>query len=163
LAELSVRIIGTNPPGTRCAGHERVHVGVQRRDEVVGIIPGNAELTAFELSVDVVRKAAGIDFRGPYVHGRPGARFLYLSWGELDDGGGFHMFRRAKLDLTSLAPELVDQAAVGGAGVEGVLSLTDAHGGPVCASVKPPALRWRLASAGSLGMEPGGSGWSVNG
>jgi hypothetical protein len=163
MTELSVRIIGTDSPGTRCAGHERVHVGVQRGDEVVGIIPARAESTAFELSVQVVGDAHGIDFRGPYVHGRRGARFLYLSWGELDDQGNFHMFRRAKLDLTSLPPELVNQAAVGGAGVEGVLSLTDPKGGPVCASVRPPALRWRLASAGSPGMEPGGSGRTVNG
>ena len=47
-----------------------------------------------------------IDFGGPFVHGRKGERFLYLSWGAVDPD--FEMFRRAKLvfaDCRSTAPK----------------------------------------------------------
>jgi Family of unknown function (DUF5990) len=44
------------------------------------------------------------------VQGRPGDRFIYLTWGDVGDDGTFRMF------------------------------LTDECGGPTCARLKPPAL-----------------------
>lgn len=40
------------------------------------------------------------DFTGPVVHGRPGVRFLYLSWGYVTDDSEHEMFRRLKLYLS---------------------------------------------------------------
>jgi len=112
---------------------ENVHVGIQRGGSVVGLVPGDASSALFELEVDV--KAAS--FTSPFVHGRRGERFLYLSWGEVDGDGAFTMFRRAKLQLDGL-----DAAALDGRTVKGRLKLSDAAGGPICASIRPPAITW---------------------
>ena len=84
-------------------------------------------------------REGGLDFRGTAVQGRPGARFVYLTWGDVDADGSFAMFRRAKLMLADLEP------VVAGAGDTGQViarvDLTDECGGPRCARLKPPALR----------------------
>ena len=85
-----------------------------------------------------------VDFRGPYVHGKPGERFLYLSWGRIGADGAFAMFRRAKLHLATIPDELLRDALAHDAPLEASVRLTDGRGGPICASVRPPALRWRV-------------------
>ena len=45
-------------------------------------------------------KDGRLDFAGPLVHGRPGERFVYLSWG-VNKGDGHRMFRRLKLYLNA--------------------------------------------------------------
>ena len=82
--------------------------------------------------------AVDVDITGPYVSGPPGDRFIYLSWGMVDDGG-FEMFRRAKLRLTAVPPEVL-AAAVDSGMLVGRLGLTDEKGNPTCASVRPPAI-----------------------
>jgi hypothetical protein len=123
-------IVGTDLPGRADA----VHVGVQRGRDVVDLVAGDAALAEFTFDVDV-RNAR---FGGPYVHGKGGERFVYLSWGEVV-GGTFTMFRRAKLQLDSLDPTACD-----GHTVEGRLGLTDVKGGPLCASVRPPTITWTV-------------------
>ena len=81
----------------------------------------------------------GVDYRGPAVHGRAGERFLYLTWGEVA-GDRFEMFRRAKL---MLADSGADEST---AGVVADVELSDEHGGPRCARVRPPAVRWSAPS-----------------
>jgi hypothetical protein len=78
------------------------------------------------------------------VHGRPGARFLYLSWGAVD-GDTFAMFRRAKLLFGDIPTAALRAAHDGGAVLVGRLGLTDADGGPRCARVRPPEIVWQLA------------------
>jgi hypothetical protein len=134
VTEVPIRITGRGLPGLRCGDHSQVHVGVQRGSEVTGLVPGDAAEAVFDLTVTLATTADGPRFRGPYVHGRAGERFLYLSWGELHDGE-FTMFRRAKLHL----PDPAD----GPAGLDAELVLTDARGGPLCASVRPPVITWR--------------------
>jgi hypothetical protein len=138
------RIVGTDMPGSgymRAQGFEEdranVHVGIQRGSEVIDLVSGDAPEARFEIDVPVNSGR----FAGPFVHGQRGERFLYLSWGELTEDGDegkseFTMFRRAKIHLDTL-----DAAALEGAVVEGRLKMSDA-GGPVCASVRPPAIRW---------------------
>jgi hypothetical protein len=96
---------------------------------------------------DVIGSAAGVDFKGPYIQGPPGGRFLYLSWGDVDAAGAFLMFRRAKLRL-DVIPSAVVAAAVDGGVLVGRLGLTDPKGHPVCASVLPPQIEWSAAAAG---------------
>jgi len=154
MPSVTIRIRGHDLPGLRCAGlpgpakpaYEAVHVGVQRRREVVDLVPGDAPAACWTLLLDVVPgRDGGLDVRGPWVHGKPGERFLYLSWGELGDAGQFSMFRRAKLWLGPIGQERLQQALDTGAVVEGRLSLTGRRGGPLCASVRPPTIEWSLA------------------
>ncbi|MFE5487522.1 DUF5990 family protein [Streptomyces sp. NPDC056527] len=140
MAELFVRIVGNDLPGRECGEYRDVHVAVQRGREPEGAVPGDAPEAVWEFTVRTVDTPDGPgarDFRGPHVQGRRGARFLYLTWGEQPAGAEFTMFRRAKLFLD----DLPEQAVAGGK-VEGRLGLTDAHGLPLCAAVRPPRIHW---------------------
>jgi hypothetical protein len=136
-----LRIVGTDLPGTTCGpsndqpeGYRDIEVGVQRKQEVVDTVPADAASATWELDLEVRNGR----FAGPFVHGRGDERFVYLSWGERRDGEHV-MFRRAKLQLGHLDPAELD-----GRTVEAHLGLTDGRGGPVCASVHPPAITWTV-------------------
>ncbi|MFI5046764.1 MAG: DUF5990 family protein [Acidimicrobiia bacterium] len=121
-----------------------VHVGVQVRREPEGLVRGDAAAARWELDVGVVTGTDGtLDFRGPAVQGKRGDRFLYLTWGNVHDGN-FAMFRRAKLMLNRVDPELVTAAEREQRRLVGAIRLTDARGGPRCARVDPPDLKWTL-------------------
>ncbi|MDR7319769.1 MULTISPECIES: DUF5990 family protein [Catenuloplanes] len=145
---MRLRIVGVDLPGrtadTDPAGppYRDVHVGVQRRDEVVDLVPGDAASAVWDL--EVTAKPEPVDFGGPFVHGRRGARFVYLAWGSVAAGGGFHTFRRAKIHPADAGAGLVTEAAAGRGVLVARLGLTDARGGPVCATVRPPLVRWEL-------------------
>jgi Family of unknown function (DUF5990) len=59
--------------------YENVHLGVRGGLEVVDLVPDDA-LSA-RCVIPVVTKDSETDFAGPSAHGRPGDRFVYLSWG----------------------------------------------------------------------------------
>ncbi|MEU4695412.1 DUF5990 family protein [Actinoplanes sp. NPDC023714] len=120
-----------------------VQVGMQRKAEVVGRFPVHAESAAWDLEVGVRHVGDHLDVGGPWVHGRPGQRFLYLSWGAAD-GESFAMFRRAKLLFGDIPGPLLLAAAAGEGVLVGRLALTDAEGGPRCARVRPPDVVWEL-------------------
>lgn len=138
-SDLPGRRVGPEADALRLAG---VHVGVQRKAEVVDLVPADAEAARWEIEVTSREVDDLLDVGGPWVHGRPGARFLYLSWGAVD-GAGFAMFRRAKLLFGDIPGDLL-RAAHDGALLVGHLGLTDATGGPRCARVRPPDIIWRL-------------------
>ena len=143
---MQIRIVGTQLPGRDCGagdnfpGYTNIHIGVQRknsRDELLNLHPGDAPSAAWTLECSV----DGTDIRGPHVQGRPGERFIYLSWGSVDDAGRFTMFRRAKLMLADVPADVLAAATASGTLV-GTLGLTDAKGHPLCARVKPPQIHW---------------------
>jgi hypothetical protein len=150
---VDVRIVGSNLPGRdwgdpRPGGrrYENVHVGIQRRAEVVEAVPADAAAATWDITVDVVDTDGAVDFRGPYVQGRRGDRFLYLSWGTVAGDRRFEMFRRAKLMLDVLDDETVRAASRTGSRLEARLGLTGGDGGPRCAAVRPPGVDWAVAS-----------------
>ena len=156
VSSVTIRIRGHDLPGARCAGlpgiakpaYEAVHVGVQRKREVAGLVAGDAPEACWDLQVEVVPgRDGGLDFRGPWVQGKPGERFVYLSWGEVGEDGAFSMFRRAKIWLGTIGEERLRQAIASSAVVEGRLPLTDSRGGPLCASVRPPTIEWSLTAS----------------
>jgi len=51
---LDVRIIGQHLPGRRWSCYDSIDVGVQRKAEVVGPVPGDAGQALFDLTMDVV-------------------------------------------------------------------------------------------------------------
>jgi len=141
---LRIRIEGVSLPGRTWGEHEHVHVGMQCRSDPVDLVPGDAAEATFEFDVDIVPDdTGGWDFRGPYVHGKRGERFLYLTWGDQPPDGEFAMFRRAKLHLSCLDPAVIAAAATTPAhDLVARLALTDTRGGPRCASLRPPAISW---------------------
>src|SRR5262245_9126174 len=118
-----LRIEGSNLPGRECGRaqdmpvYRNIHVAVQRRnrgDELLGLHPGDAASARWELDVTPSAVEGGWDLRGPYVQGRPGGRFVYLSWGTVDDHQVFTMFRRAKLCFDGIDDEVLAAAVKGG-------------------------------------------------
>ncbi|MFF8378210.1 DUF5990 family protein [Streptomyces sp. NPDC015661] len=153
---MRIRIVGVDLPGLTCRPRDpsgatcrNVHVAVQRRgrpDELLDPRPGDAARVTWTLECTAAASPTGADVKGPYVQGPPGGRFVYLSWGTVDDAGVFTMFRRAKLMLDGVPAQVVDAALRSGLLV-GRLGLTDACGEPLCARVVPPRITW-TAEAG---------------
>ncbi|MEB8343808.1 DUF5990 family protein [Streptomyces endophyticus] len=151
---MRIHIDADDLPGLTCpsAGndpvHRNIHVAVQRRDRPTELLtpqPGDANSATWTLECTTAPSPTGIDVRGPYVQGRPGQRFIYLSWGTVDEAGAFTMFRRAKLMLDAVPSEVLDAAVRSGLLV-GRLGLTDAQGTPLCARVVPPRITWTAES-----------------
>ncbi|MEU0558901.1 DUF5990 family protein [Dactylosporangium sp. NPDC006015] len=144
---MRIRIEGTDLPGRRPGADElrlhNVHVGVQRKAEVVDRVRADAPDVTWDLEVTSREVDGLLDVGGPWVHGRPGARFLYLSWGAVT-GDEFAMFRRAKLMFGDIPTEVLRAAHDGAGTLHGRLGLTDAAGDPVCARVRPPAIAWTV-------------------
>ncbi|MBM0202495.1 hypothetical protein JNW90_04720 [Micromonospora sp. STR1s_5] len=146
---MRIRIDGSDLPGRRPGAEAdalrrgNVHVGVQRKADVVDQVPADAASATWSFEVSSREIDGALDVGGPWVHGRPGARFLYLSWGSVTQDG-FAMFRRAKLMFTDVPTELLHTAHEGNGTLVGRVGLTDAAGEPICARVNPPAIAWSV-------------------
>jgi hypothetical protein len=114
--------------------YDNVHAGIQVGKNASDLVRADAKTASWDVPIDVVARDGGIDFKGPAVQGRPGARFVYLTWGNVGDDGSFMMFRRAKLMLVDLEP------FVSAVQVTARVDLTDDCGGPRCARLRSPAL-----------------------
>lgn len=153
---MQIRIEASDLPGRSCrpgpdspGGYHNVHVGVQRRnqrDNLLGLVPGDAPSAVWTLDCTVAASPAGVDLKGPYIQGPPGGRFIYLSWGTVDDAQTFALFRRAKLGLDAIPPAVTDSALRLGMLI-GRLGLTDVKGNPLCAAVRPPVIEWSAEAA----------------
>jgi len=152
---VQIRIEGTDLPGRSCGpsadvpdGYSNIHVGVQRRgkrDELLDLTVADAPAATWtiecQLSGETRPNGRLADIKGPYVQGPPGGRFIYLSWVTVDDAGQARLFRRAKLMLDGVPPQVLDEAGRTGLLI-GRLALTDSKGNPTCAAVRPPAIQW---------------------
>lgn len=108
-------------PGRDWGGHTDVVVGLQHGREPVSLVPADAPTAVWRMDLDLGPRG----YRGPWVQGRPGERFVYLTW---LSGPDAVMFRRLKVWLPEPARE--DDLVLS-------LELTDARGGPLCGSVHP--------------------------
>jgi hypothetical protein len=151
VSELLIRIEGSDLPGRTCGpgpdypdGHHDIHVAVQGRkgqQDLFGLVPADVESAVWELRCVITSPPPEVDVRGPQVQGSGGKRFIYLTWGVVDGGGAFTMFRRAKLWLDAV-PVGVMAAACDNGLLLGQLGLSDDDGWPLCASVRPPRIMW---------------------
>ncbi|MEU5794744.1 DUF5990 family protein [Streptomyces sp. NPDC047813] len=145
---MHLRIEGHTLPGRDCGagpgfpGVSGIEVGVQRKDRPAELLdprPGDASSATWMLPCSFAADGA---LRGPYVQNRLGGRFVYLSWlGRQPGEEASRMFRRAKLMLAEVAPQVLAEARLSGVLV-GRLALTDAQGLPLCGRVLPPAIIW---------------------
>lgn len=135
--EIIVRLHCRNLPGTNFEGRDGVRLGIQRGKVIADDMPGDAQGVTFTVPLRVTGDAASgpPNFLGPFAHGAPGARFLYLCWGERigDEWAGF---RRAKVPLKGLSWERLRRHLDTDEPVDIALDMTDAKGGPVCGSVE---------------------------
>ena len=144
---MRITIEGRDLPGRRFVSDgvplDNVHVAVQVGKDPVGLVPGDADSARWDVDVRAVVDGHAVDLRGPAVHGKKGDRFLYLTWGDVGADRSFTMFRRAKLMVADIDADLLGAAAGDDGTLVASLGLTDEHGCPVCARVRPPAIRWR--------------------
>lgn len=140
-----LEIRGHNLPGRSWHLDSRpchnVHVGIQHGPDPVELIPGDSQAAVWQTEIQVLEHDSGIDFRGPTVQGRRGERFVYLTWGDVDQDGAFTLFRRAKLMLNDVEP--LATAEPPSQHVIATVDLTDERGGPRCARLRSPALELR--------------------
>jgi len=136
---IKVHLVAVDPP---FSATQPVLFGPQRNTHVDTPKPAT-RTTTFEIDIDMANTPTGRDFRGPYVHGRAGDRFLYLSWGLGESADDFTMFARAKLPLGQIPDQLL-QAAEDGAVLVGELEATNAKGEPASGTIRAPALTWAL-------------------
>ena len=145
-AVLRLRVVCTRLPGRRFADRQEadvpvkdpVYLGIQRGKEVIEEASADGARATFAPEFEVVRTAQGRpDFRGPYAQGPRGGRFFYLSWGVKPPGKPFAMFRRLKVGLSHLRWKDIEAFVSSGRPKTVTLKLTDAKGGPLCAT--PPA------------------------
>jgi len=134
-----LQIQGRHLPGrvwrSRDEYYDNIHVGIQVGKEPRELVRADAGSASWTVPIEVVTRGDDLDFRGAAVQGKPGARFVYLTWGDVGDDGSFSMFRRAKLMLADLAPLATDAQQV-----IARVDLTDECGAPRCARLTPPAL-----------------------
>lgn len=156
MAGMRIRIDAVDLPGRTCPApdgnapaYTDLHVAVQRRDRPAELLdpqPGDAASATWTLECTATASPTGMEVKGPYVQDRLGRRFIYLSWGTVDEQGRFTMFRRAKLMLDAVPADTLAAAARDGLLV-GRLGLTDPAGNPLCARVEPPQITWTAEPA----------------
>jgi hypothetical protein len=152
IGTVTVEIIGTDLPGRTCGPdpdglwYEDVRVGLARGTATVDEVPGDAPVARWEFPIELAIDDEGrLDQRGPFVHGPRGERYLGLRWLRTDPHGHPAVFRGAKFRLFEMDPVLLEDALDGGGHLVGRLGLTDEHGWPRCATVRPPAISWTVA------------------
>jgi hypothetical protein len=156
---LRVRVIGRDLPGIRFCDREGfvrepVYLGIQRGREVIEAVPADIERAEFVPEFRVERGIGGApNFLGPFAQGTAADRFFYLSWGVKAPSGAFEMFRRLKIRLGHLTWREIETASKSGAPIDVELSLTDACGGPLCATPRPEFITWRSSGTKTSGRE----------
>lgn len=142
MTQATIRIVGHHLPGRQVGPHTNVHLGIQRASEVIQAVAADVASVEFVVPIEVRAGAdKSPDFFGPFAHGKRGARFVYLNWGDVGDDGDFLGFGRVKLMLSALPAEVMAAMTVGGV-VRAEVDLTDTRGGPVYASVPSSNVSW---------------------
>lgn len=140
-SDLALRITVVAPP-------RGVQFGVQRGklDLIPPTTATEAELT-FDLSVRVGRRPDGApNLLGPYAHGTPTDRFVYIASGSLVGHGDACWRRRAKVRLAGITWSLIEATlATPGAILTASIVGTAKDGGPVCASVPLLGDGWQVS------------------
>jgi hypothetical protein len=150
---LSERVLGlcirlAEPFPVRFACYEGIAVGIQRGQEILPSVLGRDGRPAVfaEVRVRMDTKTGAPNFLGPYVHGTPRDRFLYLSWTHAD-GDARAMFRRMKVPLGGITTATLEALVLSpGTVLTATVPTFARDGGPACATV-PFVQEWTLPAA----------------
>jgi hypothetical protein len=102
--QLEVRIDLRPMPDLWTTHPGALSVGLQSGSDEIVRGTETSDAVHFDIVVGVKTGRDGApDFTGPLVHGRPGERFLYLSWGTVTPETPHETFRRLKLYLSPVS------------------------------------------------------------
>lgn len=134
---VQMECICVEPP----AGND-LWIGLQEGRSVVQDVRADFSEQTFRFTLDVQPGANGQpNFTGAYAQGTPADRFVYLCWGQRV-GGVWVGVRRAKIRLGELSWETIRAAIDADQPIRARISLTDAKGQPITASLKPGQMEW---------------------
>lgn len=106
--------------------------------------PGDARSVEWRVDVKVARDAAAIRSSAPPPFTAAATSASCIWCGRRRERSP-KLFRRAKLQLDAVPAAMIEAALKSATGeIVAELDLTDAKGGPHCAPVRPPAIRWSL-------------------
>lgn len=110
----------------------------------------SVENTSFDFIVNIAndRTDGPPNFRGKFAQGPPGGRFVYINSGTYAGHSDSCWSRRAKVPLSGITWELIEEAlSKSGAVLEARIAGTAGDGGPVCATVPLLDGGWRVRTA----------------
>lgn len=142
--EIALRVVVLHPPPG---------VAMRMQHGRAGLLEpsfASSERLVFNLSVRVggTRADGAPVLLGPFAHGRPEDRFLYVNSGTLAGQADSCWTRRAKLHLAGITRALAEAAlAQPGAVLQADFQGVGRDGGPTCATVK--GIEWRIVRPGA--------------
>jgi len=143
--EIRLHLLVRHPPaGVRFA----VQRGPTAACDLVPPVYATIDWLSFEIVVRLgpPRRAGPYRFLGPFVHGSPDARFVYLNSGQAAGDPDSCWMRRAKVWLEDITAEQIDAVlAEPGAILEAEVDGSGRDGGPVCASTRVVGRSWRVS------------------
>jgi hypothetical protein len=101
-----IRLVCRSMPATP-ATEEDLEIGIQDKAQNIHIgRPAKDGSVHFECAIEVKVDASTLDFRGPFAHGTPQSRFVYLSW-KRSSGGAAPWYWRVKIPLAGIAKKTI--------------------------------------------------------
>ena len=127
------RIVLETPPAGVDYGLQKGHGSTF---EPVQTQRSNGSDLHFEFTAEP-RAGSAADFRGPFIQGPAGGRFIYIDIGTIAGQADTPWSRRLKIPLTGITEDMIRRASgAGGAVLEARVPGTGRDGTPACASVK---------------------------
>jgi len=120
-------------------------LGIQEGKEVIRLTPASQKEVVFEARFRLgARKDGSPNFLGPFAQGPAAQRFLYVNWGRRQLDGSFDYFSRAKIHLSHMTWKDIETAAKKKSPPTAELRMVDDRGNPICATIRPENITWRL-------------------
>src|SRR5262245_24098433 len=119
----------------------------QGKDDLVPPTSDSGEIVSFDFIVNIAnnRSDGPPNFRGPFAQGPPGGRFIYINSGTYAGQSDSRWSRRAKIPLSGITWELIEEAlSKSNAVLEARISGTAGDGGPARASVRLLEGGWKV-------------------
>lgn len=139
--DITIEIMCTQLPA---AGQRCLHLGIQCDNEITECASTDAKRIVFKPILRARRSSDGsVNFLGPFAQGPKTERFIYLNWVMAEEKKGrMDMIGRIKLHLNHITWAAVEKAVQSNRPIRVKLSLTNAKGTPVMASVRPDVAQW---------------------
>jgi len=129
-------------PGPLLASIRRL--GIQEGREVIEDVPFEAQAEIrfqFPLQAELDPPGEKAVFKGKFVQGPRTEQFVYLCWGDRQEGA-WTMLGRAKIPLDAVPLQQVRRAMEAGGRLRARIRMSDARGKPSVAMLKTGQVEW---------------------